>query len=77
MIMFAKSTKVLVATLVLAAASLSFAANAAPRPNQGGWQGGESYMQESSARTSYQGYDPPWTFACIKDHGTSRCNDLN
>ena len=30
-----------------------------------------------SARTSYQNYDPPWTFACIKDHGTSRCNDLN
>jgi hypothetical protein len=30
-----------------------------------------------SARTSYQGYEAPWTFACIKDHGTSRCNDLN
>jgi hypothetical protein len=30
-----------------------------------------------SARTNYQDYDPPWTFACIKDHGTSRCNDLN
>jgi hypothetical protein len=22
-----------------------------------------------SARTNYQDYDPPWTFACIKDHG--------
>jgi hypothetical protein len=30
-----------------------------------------------SARTNYQDYDPPWTFACIKDHGTSRCNDFN
>ena len=30
-----------------------------------------------SARTNYQGYEAPWTFACIKDHGTSRCNDLN
>jgi hypothetical protein len=30
-----------------------------------------------SAPTNYQDYDPPWTFACIKDHGTSRCNDLN
>lgn len=30
-----------------------------------------------SARTSHQADDPPWSFACIKDHGTSRCNDLN
>jgi hypothetical protein len=30
-----------------------------------------------SAGAGYQNYDPPWTFACIKDHGTSRCNDLN
>jgi hypothetical protein len=29
------------------------------------------------AINNYQGADPPWTFACIKDHGTSRCNDLN
>jgi hypothetical protein len=30
-----------------------------------------------SAGTSHPTDDPPWTFACIKDHGTSRCNDLN
>lgn len=30
-----------------------------------------------SARTNYRSYEAPWTFACIKDHGTSRCNDLN
>jgi invasion protein IalB len=31
----------------------------------------------SSSRPGYQTDDVPWTFACIKDHGTSRCNDLN
>jgi hypothetical protein len=30
-----------------------------------------------SAGTNHQADDPPWTFACIKDYGTSRCNDLN
>ena len=30
-----------------------------------------------SPSAGYQGYEAPWTFACIKDHGTSRCNDLN
>jgi Spy/CpxP family protein refolding chaperone len=59
MVMFATSMKVLVATLVLAATSLSFAANAAPRPNQGGWQGGwqggESYMRERHDPTNTNG----------------------
>jgi hypothetical protein len=56
MTMFAKSTKVLVATLVLAATSLSFVANASARPNQGGWQGGESFMQERHDPTNTNGY---------------------
>ena len=30
-----------------------------------------------SAGVGYQGDEAPWTFACIKDHGTSRCGDLN
>ena len=59
--MFAKSTKVLVAALVLAATSLTFVANASARPNQGGWaQGGwapanESYMRERSDPTNTNG----------------------
>ena len=36
-----------------------------------------SHHTVSPARAGYQVDDPPWTFACIKDHGTSRCNDLN
>jgi hypothetical protein len=49
MTMFAKSTKILVAALVLAATSLTFVANASAAPRQSGsWQGGgdESYMRE-------------------------------
>ena len=57
--MFAKSTKVLVAALVLAATSLTFAANASARPGQGGWQGGwqgnDSYMRERSDPTNTNG----------------------
>ena len=52
--------------LVLAATT-SVAQARSHRPHAAAW----------SARTNYQNYDPPWTFACIKDHGTSRCNDLN
>jgi len=45
--MFTKSTKVLIAALVLAGTSLAFVADASARPNRGGWfHGGESYMQE-------------------------------
>jgi hypothetical protein len=60
MTMFAKSTKVLVAALVLAATSLTFVANASARPNQGGWaQGGfvrdESYMRERHDPTNTNG----------------------
>jgi hypothetical protein len=56
MTMFAKSTKVLVATLVLAATSLSLVANASARPNQGSWQGGESYMQERHDPANTNGF---------------------
>jgi hypothetical protein len=60
MTMFAKSTKVLVAALVLAATSLTFLANASARPNQGGWQrgwqGSESYMQERHDPTNTNGF---------------------
>jgi hypothetical protein len=56
MTMFAKSTKILVATLVLAATSLSFLAHASARPTQGGWQGGESYMQERHDPTNTNGF---------------------
>jgi hypothetical protein len=41
MTMFAKSTKVLIAALVLAGTSLAFVADASARPiPAGGWQGG-------------------------------------
>jgi hypothetical protein len=59
MTMFTKSTKVLVATLVLAATSLTFVANASARPNQAGWQGyqggTESYMRDRSDPTNTNG----------------------
>ena len=54
--MFANSTKVVAAALVLAATSLGFLANASARPNQGGWQGGESFMQERHDPTNTNGY---------------------
>jgi hypothetical protein len=54
--MFAKSTKVLIAALVLAGTSLTFVANASARPTYGGWsQGGESYMQERHDPTNTNG----------------------
>jgi hypothetical protein len=53
--MFAKSTKVLIAALVLAATSLTFVANASARPTPGGWQGGESYMKERHDPTNTNG----------------------
>jgi hypothetical protein len=54
--MFAKSTKVLIAALVLAGTSLAFAANASARPTPGGWQvGDESYMQERHDPTNTNG----------------------
>jgi hypothetical protein len=37
---FTKSTKVLIAALVLAGMSLAVGANASPRSTPGGWQGG-------------------------------------
>jgi hypothetical protein len=58
MTMFAKSTKVLVAALVLAATSLTFVANASARPSgQSGWyQGGnETYMRERHDPTNTNG----------------------
>jgi hypothetical protein len=58
MTMFAKSTKVLVAALVLAATSLTFVANASAGPRQSGWYqgGGESYMRERSDPTNTNGF---------------------
>ena len=38
--MFTGSTKILVAALVLAAASLAVVADASARPTRGGWQAG-------------------------------------
>jgi hypothetical protein len=64
--MITKLMSVALLTLVFAATT-SVAQARSHRANDAAW----------SARTSYQNYDPPWTFACIKDHGTSRCNDLN
>ena len=54
--MLAKSTKVLVAALVLAGMSLAFVADASARPTQGGWQGGESYMQDRHDATNTNGF---------------------
>jgi hypothetical protein len=56
---------------VLAALVLVVAGNVAQARSH------RAYNPAWSAGTGYQNYDPPWTFACIKDHGTSRCNDLN
>jgi Spy/CpxP family protein refolding chaperone len=62
MTMFTKSTKALVAALVLAATSLAFVANGSARPTpgswqQGGWsQGGGSFMQERHDPTNTNGF---------------------
>ncbi|HEV2957456.1 MAG TPA: hypothetical protein VGX95_15165 [Xanthobacteraceae bacterium] len=54
--MFAKSTKVLVAALVLASTSLALVANASARPTQGGWsQFDDSYMKERHDPTNTNG----------------------
>lgn len=55
--MFTKSTKVLIAALVLAGTSLAFAADASARPNQGGWRAGnESFPQERHDPTNTNGF---------------------
>jgi hypothetical protein len=57
MTMFTKSTKVLVAALALAVTSLTFVANASAGPGQrGGWQGGESYLQDRHDATNTNGF---------------------
>jgi hypothetical protein len=61
MAMFAKSTKILVAALVLAAGSLTFVANAFAGPGQSGqpgWsQGGtETYMRDRHDATNTNGF---------------------
>lgn len=54
--MFAKSTKVLIAALVLAGTSLTSVANASARPYQGGWQGGiDTTPQERHDTTNTNG----------------------
>jgi hypothetical protein len=69
MTMFAKSTKVLVAAL----ATLVFVATASAADARVD----RSRAPAISPGAGYPGDEVPWTFACIKDHGTSRCNDLN
>lgn len=55
--MFTKSTKVLVAALALAVTSLTFVASASAGPGQrGGWQGGESYLQDRHDATNTNGF---------------------
>jgi Spy/CpxP family protein refolding chaperone len=46
--MFAKTTKTLVAALVLAGASVTFAANASAAPSQGSWQAEQNWMNRAS-----------------------------
>jgi hypothetical protein len=54
--MFAKTTKVLVAALVLAGTSLAFVANASAAPRQSGWsQSDDSYMRERVDPTNTNG----------------------
>ena len=54
--MFAKSTKVLIAALVLASTSLAFVADASARPGRSGWQvRDESYMRERHDPTNTNG----------------------
>jgi hypothetical protein len=57
MTMFAKSTKVLVAALVLAATSLTLVADASARPAQSGWSqdGDEAYMRDRHDPTNTNG----------------------
>ncbi|MBV8754338.1 MAG: hypothetical protein JO328_15855 [Hyphomicrobiales bacterium] len=61
--MFAKSTKILVAALVLAGTPLAFVANASARPIPGGFQGGggfqdggESFLQDRHDPTNTNGF---------------------
>ena len=63
------STKQIFAALAMLSliATASAAQAKVHRPRHPAW----------SAGTSYRGDDAPWSFACIKDHGTSRCGDLN
>jgi hypothetical protein len=58
MTMIAKSMKILVAALVLAATSLTFVAHASAGPGQPGWYqgGGESYMRERHDPTNTNGF---------------------
>ena len=65
--MRAKHLSAALLTLLLAVTATASIAQAAPHRAHSAW----------SAAPSRPAGDPPWTFACIKDHGTSRCNDLN
>jgi ABC-type sugar transport system substrate-binding protein len=55
--MFAKSTKTLLAALVLAAASFAFVANASAVPSKSGWspRSDDSYMQDHHDPTNTNG----------------------
>jgi len=54
--MFTKTTKILVAALVLAGASITFVANASAAPQPGSWQGGEqNYMDRASGNGHHTG----------------------
>lgn len=59
--------RILPALLALVLTATASAAQAAPH-------------RRHDAATSAGGYqvdERPWSFACIKDHGPQRCNDVN
>jgi invasion protein IalB len=56
------------ALLALVLTAMASAAQAAPHRSSGAAR---------STGAGYQSDEAPWTFACIKDHGASRCSDLN
>jgi hypothetical protein len=61
------STKRISVTLVaLVLTTAASAAQAAPR---------RAYDSTPSAAWGYQGEAPPWSFACMKDHGPSDCRE--
>jgi len=59
------STKSMSAAL-LALAFVTFASVAQAAPHR---------PHDASAGAGYQGEAPPWSFACIKDHGPSNCGE--
>jgi hypothetical protein len=56
-------TKPFLAALV----SLALVAEASAAPHRA--------HDAAAAATGYQGEAPPWSFACMKDHGPTRCGE--